>query len=407
MFAKTNKVMILKYSVGLDVGSKQVHACISTIDHNQEVKVKSTCSIDNSRKGFLFLKRWITKHSEEKSIPLVICIEATGVYHENLSYYLVDEGFNLSIVLPNKAKKYLQAIGIKSKNDKIHAIGLAQMGAEQNLKLWQKPSEAYLSLRALTRQYQDVQESITSEKNKLHAIEHGANSNKVVLNQHKGIIKFLEKQKKELEKAISAAVKSNDEIRSKVDNIIVIRGLSILSIATIIAETNGFDLFNNYKQLVSYAGYDVVENQSGAHRGKTKISKKGNSRIRRILHMPALIAMQTEGSIFQDLYQRVYDRTGIKMKGIVAVQKKLLVIIYALWKKNEAFDSNYNYGQSSNIQEKKQESTSRESSNGAQKDSQTNNHLSTQGIHPVSYHSMSPLGRVKIMKNDMKKENTG
>ena len=70
---------------------------------------------------------------------------------------------------------------------------------------------------------------------------------------------------------------------------------------------------------MSYSGYDVVENQSGSHKGKTKISKKGNSRIRRILHMSSLIAIGSEGTVFKNLYLRVYERTGIKMKGIVAV----------------------------------------------------------------------------------------
>ena len=55
------------------------------------------------------------------------------------------------------------------------------------------------------------------------------------------------------------------------DNVCKVRGLSTLSIATVIAETYGFKLFENYKQVVSYAGYDVVENQSGLHSGKTKI----------------------------------------------------------------------------------------------------------------------------------------
>ncbi len=44
---------------------------------------------------------------------------------------------------------------------------------------------------------------------------------------------------------------------------------------------------------------------------------------------------------FHLLYQRVYERSSIKMKGYVAVQRKLLALIYTLWKKNEAFDNNY------------------------------------------------------------------
>jgi len=40
------------------------------------------------------------------------------------------------VVLPNKSKKYLEYLGFKSKTDKIDAQDLAQMGAEQQLKLW-------------------------------------------------------------------------------------------------------------------------------------------------------------------------------------------------------------------------------------------------------------------------------
>ena len=119
------------------------------------------------------------------------------------------------------------------------------------------------------------------------------------------------------------------------------KGLGILTVATVIAETNGFILFRNQRQLVSYAGYDVIENTSGNHIGKTKISKKGNSHIRRVLHMPAFSVVKYEPH-YKGLYEGVFDRTRIKMKGYVAVQKKLLVLIYTLCKKNEEYDPNYN-----------------------------------------------------------------
>jgi transposase len=54
-----------------------------------------------------------------------------------------------------------------------------------------------------------------------------------------------------------------------------------------ICKVKGLGLLRNVRQLVSFAGYDVVENQSGQRVGKTKISKKGNSRIRRMLFLPA------------------------------------------------------------------------------------------------------------------------
>ena len=104
------------------------------------------------------------------------------------------------------------------------------------------------------------------------------------------------------------------------------------------AETNGFA---NQRQLVSYTSYDVVENQSGKHTGKTRISKKGNSRLRRILYMPALNAVRFKEPTCQTLYQRVFERTGIKMKAYVAVQKRLLLMAFALWRHEVEYDPLY------------------------------------------------------------------
>ena len=110
---------------------------------------------------------------------------------------------------------------------------------------------------------------------------------------------------------------------------------------TIIAETNGFELITHKSQLVSYAGYDVVERQSGTSvYGKTRISKKGNSHIRRCLYFPALSVVKYNKE-FNDLFVRVRDRTQIKMKGYVAVQRKLLVLIYTLYKTNQPYDPEY------------------------------------------------------------------
>uniref|UniRef100_UPI00261F8C36 IS110 family transposase n=1 Tax=uncultured Polaribacter sp. TaxID=174711 RepID=UPI00261F8C36 len=99
--------MNLKYSVGLDVSSKKIDACISVIDQRQRVIVKSSKKILNTKKGFEDLVAWILKHQKD-SIPLVICMEATGIYHENCAYFLYEKGFTVSIILPNKAKKYLE-----------------------------------------------------------------------------------------------------------------------------------------------------------------------------------------------------------------------------------------------------------------------------------------------------------
>jgi len=177
--------------------------------------------------------------------------------------------------------------------------------------------------------------------NQLHSLQHGQFQSKEIIKQLKQTIKLFEKQLAELEKTISKLIKADVILNRHYQNITAIKGVALLSFAVIAAETDGFALFDNAASLVSYAGYDVVENQSGKHNGRTRISKKGNSRIRRILHMPALCAVRADQPQFKNLYERVLERTKIKMKGYVAVQRKLLEIMYYLWKKNERYSPTF------------------------------------------------------------------
>ena len=378
-------IMNLKYSVGLDVSSKKINACMSCIDEKQKVIVKSSTVISNNKKGFKILQDWVLKHVKE-NVPVVVCMEATGIYHENCAYYLFEKGFSVSIILPNKAKKYLEAIGLKSKNDSIDAKGLSQMGAEQCLDTWQPMGTFFYELRLYTRQHQNVNELKTVLKNQFDALSFAMHQVDPVTNQLKETIILFDKQLKELEKVINNHIKSDAKIAERVANILEIKGIGILTLATILAETNGFELFNNYKQLVSYAGYDVVEAQSGTRVGKTKISKKGNSRIRRAMHMPSLVVIKCEVKPFKELFERTYNKHGIKMKSYVAVQKKLLTMIYYMWKKKERFEPNY----IKSIQEKEQKSFSLFAFEKGIKNS-PNKIEAAQGKHPANDHSKFPL----------------
>ncbi len=350
---------MIKYSIGIDISMKSFHVCLSSINSMQQVKIISSTTFVNNEKGFNALHEWIKKHYKQTEIPLVIVLEATGVYYEQCAMFLFKAGFDLSVVLPNKAKKYLQATGIKSKNDKIDAQGLSRMAAEQRLELWKPMSDFYYKLRTLTRQHQSLQELKTSLCNQLHAQEHSMITVKEVIRQLKQLIAKIEKQIEVMDNAIAVQVQSDPIVAKKVADVCIIKGIGLHTVAVILAETNGFSLFKNASQLVSYSGYDIVENQSGNRKGKTKISKKGNGHIRRSLHLPAFNVVRYEVPPFVNLYNRTFERHGIKMKSYVAVQKKLLVIVYTLWKKDEQF--NYEKHLSESTGDKELEALSRHS----------------------------------------------
>ncbi len=331
---------IIKHSIGIDVSKNKFEACYKTYDMEQHAVIKGSRSFDNTPSGFKHLTEWCSKRKSD--IRQVFTMEATGVYYENLAFYLFDHGFHVSVVLPNRSKKYFQGLGIKTKTDKTDASGLAQMGAEQALPLWKRPDNRTISLRQSTRQREQLQQARTALLNQKEALLHSGMLNKQLINNLDEVIETIGKSLKSLEGQIDDILETVPLTKAKVENICKIKGVGKLTVAIILAETNCFEDFHSSSQLVSYAGYDVVENQSGKHNGPTKISKRGNAHIRRTMHLPALTIKRRGGDpVLTALWDRVYDRTKKKMKAYVAVQRKLLLLIYTLWKKDAEYIPGY------------------------------------------------------------------
>jgi transposase len=200
--------------------------------------------------------------------------------------------------------------------------------------------QEHLSIEIINRHCEQLTIHRTQLMNQLLSLNVGMYQNKPI-NQHlKKLISLIESQIKDTKVQIEVIIKNDPEILKRFNNIISIKGVGMLTLAVIISETNGFELFQNQRQLTSYAGYDIVENSSGKRIGKTRISKKGNSHIRRAMYMPALSVVRYKNPVFVSLYNRILQRTNKKMKAYVAVQRKLLCLVYTLWKKDEVYNPN-------------------------------------------------------------------
>ena len=339
-----------KYFIGIDVDKKTFKVCYVLRDSSLQKKIKGTKTFSNNKTGFTNFSLWCKSRSKALKLDESYIMEATGVYHEHLAHYLHSKKNEVHIVLPLRSKRYLQSLGFRSKNDQIDAKGLAIMGSEQSLDIWQPGETDYLKLRSVTRQIEALQNHKTAFMNQLEAVNHSAVVDVVVTRSLKSIIKNLDQQIAKLENKVKESVENSDLLKEKFKLFDTLKGVGLMTFAVIVAETNGFILFENQRQLICYSGYDIIENQSGSKAGKTRMSKKGNTHIRRILHLSAFSAVRHNVSVFKDLYERVYERTSVKMKGYVAVQRKLLATIYSLWKKDEAFNPNF---QISEIQESK------------------------------------------------------
>jgi transposase len=330
----------LRVSIGIDISSEKFDVCLSTVTTDGEVKVGVGAEFPNTSTGFRKFSRWVDKVNKEKKLPLFFLMEATGAYHEELAYYLHRRGCSVIIVLPSKSKKYMQSLPIKSKTDKVDARNLARFALERKHDLWEPPLEIFRKLRDLTRE-REVQVKLRTEaKNRLEAANTSYDKDKGTLKRIEKDIKHHESQIAAIEAAIKKLIDSDPDIREKVKNVTTIKGVSLVTAATVIAETDGFRNFENHKQLVSYAGMDVVFNSSGKHEGKSRISKKGNSHIRSGMYMPALSIIRYN-SLLGGLYCRLVEKGKNGKLALIAVARKALILIYTLWKKNCPFDPNY------------------------------------------------------------------
>jgi transposase len=331
---------IVKQVLGIDVAQDELVVCLGKMydDWNPELIAHKTFA--NNEKGFAELIKWATKLTE----PLVaqrFVMEATGVYHEKFAYHLHDKNLQVSIILPNKISNYARTLNIKTVTDKTAAEAIMMFGLERQLDCWEPPKSIYKKLQQLTRGRSQLVDERTVIKNQLHAEQTEAKPNKKSIERAKKRQELLNKQEIEIKKELADLIKADDEIKQLVLLICTITGIGALTTATVLGETNGFDLIRNKRQLTSYAGLDVREKQSGTSvKGKPCISKRGNKNLRKAMHMPALTAIKHDER-FKAIFARLVSKHGIKMKAVVAVQRKLLEMTYTIYKTRKAYDKEY------------------------------------------------------------------
>lgn len=333
-------MVISKQCIGIDISHKSFTACICK-QSGSEQAFSEVRNFKNEKTGFNQLIRWVTKTCD-KEVETVYLMEATGVYYERLAYHLNMINKVVHIVLPNTSKHYFSSLNIKTKTDEVDARILSRFGVERQHRQWQPPSPVLLELRNLTRFYVQLQEQKTALNNIKHSKEAAYEVQKFILQSNKTLIRQIDNQITKCRDQVGMLIAKDPELKKQVDNLLTIKGVGLITVATILSETSGFQYVKNIKQLVSYAGYDVVQRESGTSiKGKTRISKKGNRYIRNALYFPAMVACRFNPK-FKAAYIRIIKRKPSKMIGQVAIQRKLLVLIYTLWKTGQPFNENHN-----------------------------------------------------------------
>jgi len=115
--------------------------------------------------------------------------------------------------------------------------------------------------------------------------------------------------------------------------------ITTFHLARIIAETGPVSDFSSLRKFIRYAGLNLREKQSGKYRGKTKLSKKGRSHLRKVLGQIVLPLVKKDG-LFGPYYHGK-KRDGMPgTKAMTAVMRKFLKLFYGWYQSGGVFDRN-------------------------------------------------------------------
>src|SRR5580698_8111726 len=111
------KKRLLKQLVGIDVAQKELVVSLGNMDEQTATTIYAYKTFSNNEKGFMALVLWVKKQTVADS-PIRYVMEATGVYHETLAYYLTRTGCSVSIVMPNKITNFFRTLEVKTVTDR-------------------------------------------------------------------------------------------------------------------------------------------------------------------------------------------------------------------------------------------------------------------------------------------------
>lgn len=312
--------------VGIDISKAKFDVTVLSADSIPHHK-----TFQNTPEGFAEFSSWLD--ADLFVCEPHFCLEATGRYGEALAFFLYDSYQTVSVVNPSRIKNYGRSKLRRTKTDKIDSSLIAEFCQKETPGLWQPLPKASRELQHLTRELEHLKRLRADEKSRSKAGEHvGA-----VRDCISSLLGFLDAQIDVLENEIRILIDSNKTLKQQKKLLLSIPSIGEVTAHAFLGEVPDISRFASAKQIVAYAGLVPKENSSGTLRGKTRLSKVGNSRLRKLLYMPVVSAKRYNPVIIA-LCSRVERAGKTKMVSIGAAMRKLLHIMFGVLKSGKPFN---------------------------------------------------------------------
>ena len=312
--------------VGVDIAKAKFD--VARLDAEGKYKHKK---FDNTSEGFALFLAWLAGFSG--AAPF-ICMEATGAYSLPLAEFLVAQGFRVSVVNPAKIAAFAKSELSRAKTDKADAKLIARYARAMQPALWTPPPSEIRELQALLRRVEQLLEMQQMEQNRLDTAAPATTGS------IKSVLALLEQELKATRDKIRQHIDNHPDLKRRRDLLESIPGVGEATAAwllTVLSEHYGFA---HAKQAVAHIGLAPVIRQSGKWAGQTRLSKTGDSKVRKALYMPILSALRCNPAIAAFCQRlKANGKHGIAIN--CAAMRKLIHIAFAILKSGRPFDPKY------------------------------------------------------------------
>lgn len=312
--------------LGIDIAKLKFNVCLIKINGKLKHKVFA-----NHEAGCTQLLEWLSKQGIEQ---VHACLEATGTYGESLALFLHEAGHNVSVINLAAIKAFAQSRLSRTKTDRVDAELIARFCLAQAPPAWRPLPAEVRELQALVRRLESLIEMRVMEENRLES----AITVDSVRQSVEELLAYLNKQIKRTEELIREHIDNHPTLKQQSELLDSIPGIAQSTAAHLLAEITDIKQYSSARQVAAYAGLVPRERQSGTSlRGRTRLSKIGNARLRKALYFPAITAIRCS-PFFQAWAKGLQERGKSKMSVICAVMRKLVHLAYGVLKSGKAFD---------------------------------------------------------------------
>ena len=259
-----------------------------------------------------------------------IGMESTGIYHNLLADLACKQGLVVYVLNPKDARHYARGVGLRSKTDRVDAELIARMIAREhaNLHVWIPPTPEQREIDQLIKR-----------RSRLVSMREGLGMSMKGMAEFNADLRATRKRFNQLiahiDRRIQTLVEVSQDRKEHVAQLRTINGVGSLVGAALVNTLERMPL-KSADAFVAFTGLDPRAADSGQHRGRRRISKRGPAELRRLLYLAAMAARKTK--TWKPLYEHYRGKGLSGTEAVVILARRIARTAWSMYTYKTDFD---------------------------------------------------------------------